>query len=169
MPTLACTCTRREAIRSLGLIATSALAIPFPVAVSLGADARTPPSDLLQPATPSPGAFMRRAFDMRRLSIERGDQAYGAVVVRAGRIVGEGVSAVITSNDPTAHAEMQGLRDAQRRLGTSDLSGCELFGTSRACPMCEAAAYRARIARMFHGEAIADAGAPRAPESPRAP
>ena len=106
---------------------------------------------------------MRRAFEMRRLSVERGDQAYGAVVVRAGRIVGEGVSAVITSNDPTAHAERQGLRDAQRRLGTSDVSGCELFGTARACPMCETAAFRARIARMFHGEAIADAGAPRAP------
>lgn len=114
---------------------------------------------------------MRRTFDMRRLSIERGDQAYGAVVVHAGRIVGEGASALITSNDPTAHAEMQGLRDAQRRLGTDDLTGCELFGTSRACPMCEAAAYRARIARLYHGEATTDAGAPRAPQvgAPRAP
>ncbi len=163
MTLLACTCTRRRALRSIGLLATGALAILFPIAFSTGAEARTPLPDILQPATPSPEAFMSRAFEMRRLSVERGDQAYGAIVVRAGRIVGEGVSAVITSNDPTAHAEMQSLRDAQRRLGTSDLSGCELFGTSRACPMCEAAAFRARIARMFHGEAIADAGAPRAP------
>jgi tRNA(Arg) A34 adenosine deaminase TadA len=104
---------------------------------------------------------MRRAFEMRRISVERGDQAYGAVIVKDGRVVGEGISAVITSNDPTAHAEMQGIRDAARRLGTRDLSGCELYGTARACPMCEAGAYWAGIARMYYGEAIADAGAPR--------
>jgi tRNA(Arg) A34 adenosine deaminase TadA len=56
---------------------------------------------------------------------------------------------------------MEAIRDAARRLGTRDLSGCELYGTSRACPMCEAAAYWARIARMRYGEAIADGGAPR--------
>lgn len=104
---------------------------------------------------------MRRALDMRRISVERGDQAYGAVIVKDGRIVGEGISAVITANDPTAHAEMQGIRDAARRLGTRDLSGCEMYGTSRACPMCEAGAYWARISRLYYGEGIADAGAPR--------
>lgn len=104
---------------------------------------------------------MRRALDMRRISVERGDQAYGAVIVKDGRIVGEGISAVITANDPTAHAEMQGIRDAARRLGTPDLSGCEMYGTSRACPMCEAGAYWARISRLYYGEGIVDAGAPR--------
>src|SRR5262245_29900796 len=105
--------------------------------------------------------FMRRAFELRRLAVERGDQPYGAVVVRDGRIVGEGVSAVITTPDPTAHAEMQAIRDAARRLNTRDLSGCELYGTSRACPMCEAGAYWAGIARMWYGEGALDAGAPR--------
>lgn len=105
--------------------------------------------------------FAARAFEMRRISVERGDQSYGAVVVKAGRIVGEGISAVVTANDPTAHAEMQAIRDAARRLGTRDLGGCELYGTSRACPMCEAAAYWARISRMYYGEAPADAGAPK--------
>jgi tRNA(Arg) A34 adenosine deaminase TadA len=104
---------------------------------------------------------MRRAFDMRRISVERGDQAYGAVIVKDGRIVGEGISAVITTNDPTAHAEMQGIRDAARRLGTRDLSGCEMYGTSRACPMCEAGAYWARVARLYYGESITEAGAPK--------
>ena len=104
---------------------------------------------------------MERAFEMRRLAIERGDQPYGAVIVKWGRIVGEGVSAVLTDNDPTAHAEMQAIRDAARRLGTRDLSGCEMHGTSRACPMCEAGAYWARIARMYYGASIADGGAPR--------
>jgi tRNA(Arg) A34 adenosine deaminase TadA len=104
---------------------------------------------------------MRRAFEMRRISVERGDQAYGAVIVKNGKIVGEGISAVVTANDPTAHAEMQGIRDAARRLGTRDLSGCEMYGTSRACPMCEAGAYWAGIARMYYGEGVGDAGAPR--------
>ena len=142
-----------------GLLAACGLVLP-PGAASSG-PARSDPRTGSGPQPATPAGFMRRAFELRQRSIERGDQPYGAVVVLAGRIVGEGVSAVITSNDPTAHAEMQGLRDAQRRLGTSDLSGCELFGTSRACPMCEGAAARARIARMFHGEAVLDAGPPR--------
>ncbi len=87
--------------------------------------------------------------------------AAAAVRVRDGRIVGEGVSAVVTDRDPTAHAEMQAIRDAARRLGTGDLSGCVLYGTSRACPMCEAAAYWARIARLNSGPQPADDGAPR--------
>jgi tRNA(Arg) A34 adenosine deaminase TadA len=106
-------------------------------------------------------AFMQRAFELRRISVERGDQAYGAVIVRDGRIVGEGVSAVITIPDPTAHAEMQAIRDAARRLNTRDLSGGEMYGTSRACPMCEAGAYWAGIERMWYGEGVVDAGAPR--------
>jgi tRNA(Arg) A34 adenosine deaminase TadA len=119
------------------------------------------PSRIAQLERPTREAFMRRAFDMQRISVERGDQAYGAVIVKDGRVVGEGISAVITSNDPTAHAEMQGIRDAARRLGTRDLSGCELYGTARACPMCEAGAYWAGISRMYYGVAIADAGPPR--------
>ena len=116
---------------------------------------------IAQPSRPGPAAFAARASDMRRLAIERGDQAFGAVVVKDGRIVGEGVSAVVTDRDPTAHAEMQAIRDAARRLGTSDLSGCELYGTSRACPMCASAAYWARVSRMFHGDGPTDDGSPR--------
>jgi tRNA(Arg) A34 adenosine deaminase TadA len=145
--------TRRGATRRLVALATGALATV--VATPLRA------SDLVQPRRADPTGFMERAFEMRRLAIARGDQPYGAVVVLAGRIVGEGVSAVVTDTDPTAHAEMQAIRDAARRLGTRDLSRGEMYGTSRACTMCEAAAYWAGIARMYHGEAVTDAGAPR--------
>jgi tRNA(Arg) A34 adenosine deaminase TadA len=107
--------------------------------------------------------FMARALAMRKLAVERGDQPYGAVVVKDGQVVGEGVSAVITAPDPTARGEVQALRDAARRLGTSRLTGCELYTTFRPCPMCETAAYWAGIARIYHGEAIADAGPPRFP------
>jgi tRNA(Arg) A34 adenosine deaminase TadA len=118
---------------------------------------------LQQPADASHAGFMRRAFDMRDRAIARGDQAYGAVVVRDGKVVGEGVSAVIANNDPTAHAEMQAIRDACQRLGTRDLSGCMLYGSARACPMCEAAAYWAGISRLYAGDPVGDHGAPRLP------
>lgn len=145
---IGCACTRR---RLLGGLAGFALA---------GRAAAAPPEAIVQPANPGPAAFAERALEMRRISIARGDQPYGAVVVKDGRIVGLGVSAVVTDNDPTAHAEMQAIRDAARRLATRDLSGCELYGSSRACPMCEAAAYWARIARLRYGEGPADGGVP---------
>jgi tRNA(Arg) A34 adenosine deaminase TadA len=119
------------------------------------------PDPIFQPPSPTREAFIRRAFELQRISVERGDQPYGAVIVKDGKVVGEGISAVVTSTDPTAHAEMQGIRDAAKRLGTRDLSGCEMYGTARACPMCEAGAYWARISRMYYGEGITDAGAPR--------
>jgi tRNA(Arg) A34 adenosine deaminase TadA len=133
--------TRRDATRRLLALLTGAMAATAPVRAGAS-------------------EFMERAFEMRQMAIERGDQPYGAVIVLAGRVVGEGVSAVVTSNDPTAHAEVQAIRDAARRLGTRDLSRCEMYGTSRACTMCEAAAYWAGIGRMFYGATVTDAGAP---------
>jgi len=121
------------------------------IGASPRAEAQRNAAPIVQPRDPGPAAFAARAEEMRLLAIARGDQPYGAIVVKAGLIVGEGASAVITDLDPTAHAEMQAIRDAARRLRTNDLSGCELYGTSRACPMCEAAAYWARIARLRHG------------------
>ena len=117
-------------------------------------------------ARPAPGqraAFAARAMALRDEAIRRGDQPYGAVVVKDGAIVGEGVSAVLTLRDPDAHAERLALADARRRLGTVDLTGCELYGSARACAVCEAAAARAGIARMFFGAGATDAGAPLRP------
>jgi len=105
--------------------------------------------------------LMARAFEMRRRAIESGDQGFGAVVVKDGQVIGEGVSAVLTTPDPTAHGEMQAIRDAARRLGSVKLTGCELYTTFRPCPMCETAAYWAGIERVFFGEAATDGGAPR--------
>jgi tRNA(Arg) A34 adenosine deaminase TadA len=116
---------------------------------------------ILQPVAPEPQAFMARALAMRSAAEAAGDQPYGAVVVQRGRIVGEAPSAVVTASDPTAHAEMQAIRDAARRLGRRDLAGATLYSSSRPCAMCEAAAYWAGIGRMVHGTGLADAGAPR--------
>jgi tRNA(Arg) A34 adenosine deaminase TadA len=104
---------------------------------------------------------MRRAEDLRDEALRAGDQPYGAVVLRGELIVGAALSRVVTATDPSAHAEMEAIRDAARRLRTRDLSGCMLVSTSRACRMCEAAAAWAGISRMVYGEALTDAGAPR--------
>ena len=140
---LACGCTRR----SLIAVAASAWAV-----VAARAEAAAPDQHR---------AFVAAAFRMKDEAIRRGDQAYGAVVVKDGLIVGDGPSRVVLKNDPTAHAEREAIRDAQARLGNPDLSGCLLYSTSRACPMCERNAAEANIARMFYGTDASDAGSPR--------
>ena len=100
---------------------------------------------------------MRRAEALRDEALRAGDQPYGAVVLRGEMIVGAAPSRVVTATDPTAHAEMEAIRDATRRLRTRDLSGCVLVSTSRPCRMCEAAASWAGISRMVYGEALAEA------------
>ena len=105
--------------------------------------------------------FMSRAESMKQLAVEAGDQPYGAIIVKDGEIVGEGPSRVITHGDPTAHAEIEAIRDAARRLGTRDLSGCVMYGTSRPCRMCETAAYWANISYFYFGEELNDGGRPR--------
>jgi tRNA(Arg) A34 adenosine deaminase TadA len=116
---------------------------------------------IVQPSERRPDEFIARAFAMRRLAMTLGDQPYGAVVVLADAIVSERPSAVVTAGDPTAHAEMEAIRDARRRLGRASLGGAVLYSSSRPCPMCEAEAARAGIARMIHGERMTDAGPPR--------
>lgn len=136
----------------------SALKGSTSAAAAPGCETREP---IAQPAARTPRAFMRRAQALRAAAVARGDQPYGAVVAREGRIVGLGPSRVVTDGDPTAHAEMIAIRDAAARLGTGDLSGCVLYATSTPCAMCETAASFAGIARMIVGPGLADAGAPR--------
>ena len=145
--------TRRQLIGPVARALAGVLALP---------GARSSPA-WAATAPPERARFMARAFELRRMAMERGDQAFGAVIVRDGQIVGEGVSAVLTTPDPTAHGEMQAIRDAARRLGKPQLTGSELYTTFRPCPMCETAAHWAGVARVYHGEAITDAGPPRYP------
>jgi tRNA(adenine34) deaminase len=78
---------------------------------------------------------MRRAEVLRDQALRAGDQGYGAVVLRGGEIVGEAPSRVVTAGDPTAHAEMEAIRDAARRLRTRDLRATCWFHLA-ACRMC---------------------------------
>ncbi len=113
-----------------------------------------------QPEGNDDASFIARAYSMQQRAIESGDQGYGAVVVRDGKIVGQSPSHVVINRDPTAHAEMEAIRDAARRLNSRDLSGCTLYSSSPACPMCEAAAYWAGIERMVYGKNASEGGSP---------
>jgi len=104
---------------------------------------------------------MRRAEALRDQALQAGDDPFGATVLRGDVIVGAAPSRVVTTTDPTAHAEMEAIRDAARRLRTRNLAGCVLVSTSRPCRMCESAARWVGISRMVYGEALTDAGAPR--------
>ena len=106
-------------------------------------------------------AFIEAAFRMRDEAVRAGDQAYGAVLVINGRILGFGPSRVVLLKDPTAHAEREAMREAQARLGRADLSGAVLYSSSRPCAACETAAAQANVARMIHGRDSIDAGRPR--------
>lgn len=114
-----------------------------------------------QPSSRDVAAFVERAFDMRRLAVDSGDQGYGAVIVRAGKIVGQAPSHVVVDGDPTAHAEMEAIRDAARRLGSRNLADCVMYSSSPPCPMCEAAAYWAGIEKLVFGRSAEDGGSPR--------
>jgi len=84
---------------------------------------------------------------------------FGAVVVKAGQIVGRGCNQVTATNDPTAHAEIAAIRDACAALRTFRLVGCELYASCEPCPMCLAAIYWAHIERFYFGCTAADADA----------
>lgn len=126
---------------------------------SLAAAQSAPP--LVQPAEPSKAAFLARARELRDQAVREGDQAYGAVVVRDGVIVGEGRNYVVLHNDPTAHSELLAVRDAARRLGTRDLSQCDVYSTATPCAMCQGALYWGRVRRVFTEGTLEQGFAPR--------
>jgi tRNA(adenine34) deaminase len=95
--------------------------------------------------------FMREAISLARAAECLGEVPVGAIVVRAGVIVGRGFNSPIGESDPTAHAEIAALRDAARSLGNYRLPGCELFVTLEPCAMCAGAILHARLDRVVYG------------------
>jgi tRNA(Arg) A34 adenosine deaminase TadA len=138
-----CDCTRRSAMAAMAaaLTAFSTRAVAAPAAEHR--------------------EFIAAAFKMKEEAVRLGDQAFGAVVVKDGRMIGYGPSRVVLKRDASAHAEREAIREAQARLGTGDLSGAALYSSSRACAACENAAAEANMARMFYGVDATDAGVPR--------
>jgi len=104
--------------------------------------------------------FMRKAIGISLRTMRRGDGGpFGAVVVRKGKIVGKGWNRVTSANDPTAHAEIEAIRDACRRLKTFQLTDCELYTSCEPCPMCLSAMYWARLRCVYYGNTRKDAAA----------
>ena len=102
--------------------------------------------------------FMRRALALAREGMNgNAGGPFGAVIVKDGRIVAEGCNRVTSTNDPTAHAEVVASREACKALGTFDLSGAEIYASCEPCPMCLAAIYWARLARIHYANTRADA------------
>ncbi len=95
--------------------------------------------------------YMRRALELARVAAAEGEIPVGALIVKEGRIVGEGWNRPVGTHDPTAHAEVVALRAAGATVGSYRLSGATLYATLEPCPMCAAAMVHARIARLVFG------------------
>lgn len=103
---------------------------------------------------------MGRAIELSRIHMEAGEGGpFGAVVVKDGRIVGEGWNRVTSTRDPTAHAEVVAIRAACLRLDSFVLKGCEIYTSCEPCPMCLSAIYWARLDRIWYANGRADAAA----------
>ncbi|MFH1157322.1 MAG: nucleoside deaminase [Pseudomonadota bacterium] len=104
--------------------------------------------------------FMRRAIELSRQKMnENCGGPFGAVIVRQGRIVGEGWNKVTSGNDPTAHAEITAIREACKTLGDFRLEGCEIYTSCEPCPMCLSAIYWARLDHIYYANTRKDAAA----------
>ena len=105
--------------------------------------------------------FMRRAIQLSLESVKHGGGPFGAVIEEGGRIIAEAANRVTLDNDPTAHAEVNAIRQAARSLGRFDLSGCDIYTSCEPCPMCLGAIYWAHLDHIYYGcnrRDAADAG-----------
>lgn len=104
--------------------------------------------------------FMRRAIEIARQSLdEPGALPYGAVVVKDEKIVGEGLNRSRALCDPTSHGEVEAIRDACRRLGTHQLTGCDLYTSCEPCSMCVATMHLAGIERLYYASTMDESAA----------
>ena len=101
--------------------------------------------------------FMRLAIKKSLESVDNGGGPFGAVVVKDGEVVAVASNSVTLDNDPTAHAEVNAIRMACKKLGTFDLSGCEIYASCEPCPMCLASIYWARIGKLYYANTKVDA------------
>ena len=102
--------------------------------------------------------FMRRAIAISASALDTpGTEPFGAVVIKNGQIVGEGINRSLLNHDPTSHGETEAIRDACRNLKTVDLRGCELYTSCEPCALCVAAMQIARIEQLYFAAALDDA------------
>lgn len=102
--------------------------------------------------------YMQEAIKLAEANIanEKG-RPFGAVIVKDGKIIASTANSVTTTNDPTAHAEVNAIRSACKYLKTFDLTGCEIYASCEPCPMCFSAIYWARIGKVYYAASKRDA------------
>lgn len=111
----------------------------------------------LQQVAEAQSEFMQIAIQEAREGISNGDGGpFGTAIVRDGVLVASGHNHVLAYNDPTCHGEVDAIRKACKRLGTFDLTGCELYTTGEPCHMCLCACMWANISKIYYGCTIAD-------------
>ncbi len=102
--------------------------------------------------------FMSRAIQLSIDNVVSGQGGpFGAVIVKNGAIIAEGVNRVTTDKDPTAHAEVVAIRKACAKLRVFDLADYDIYCSCEPCPMCLGAIYWARLARVYFGNLASDA------------
>lgn len=101
--------------------------------------------------------LMQRAIELSINSVRNGGGPFGAVIAREGEIIAEGSNGVTIYNDPTAHAEVTAIRKACEKLGTFDLTGCEIYTSCEPCPMCLGAIYWAHLDKIYYANNRKDA------------
>lgn len=95
--------------------------------------------------------FLQLAIDTALDNIKNNEGGpFGAVIAKDGVLIAKSPNTVTTSNDPTAHAEINAIRLACKELNTFDLSGCEIYSSCEPCPMCLSAIYWARISKVYY-------------------
>lgn len=94
--------------------------------------------------------FLSQAIELARQNIAKGGRPFGAVVVKDGEVIASGVNEVLSTNDPTAHAEMSAVRAASQALGSPRLDGCAVYASGHPCPMCMGAMRMAGIAEVAY-------------------
>ena len=100
---------------------------------------------------------MRKAIRLANESVESGGGPFGAVIVRNGEVIAGRSNSVTIDNDPTAHAEVNTIREACRKLGTFDLGDCTIYTSCEPCPMCLGAIYWAHLKCIYYGNTRKDA------------
>ena len=103
--------------------------------------------------------LMRRAIALSIDSVKNGGGRFGAVIARDGEVIAEGSNSVTIDNDPTAHAEVNTIRKACKKLGTFDLTGCVIYTSCEPCPMCLGAIYWAHLDKIYFANNREDAAA----------
>ena len=102
--------------------------------------------------------FMTQAIQLASDNVKSGNGGpFGAVIVKDGKVISNGVNSVTSANDPTAHAEVVAIREACKKLNAFQLDGCEIYASCEPCPMCLGAIYWARPAKLYFAATKKDA------------